>query len=73
MLPKPNNKRGYTKTEIKQICELRGFTLKKFWANHGVNTCALSKNGKEVYHYTCDIERTLYKLGAKDGKDHVWD
>jgi hypothetical protein len=73
MLPKPKHKYGYTSVEIEQICKLRGVTTKKFWDNHGVNTCAMSKDGKTIYHYICDVERTLHKLGAKDGKFHPWD
>jgi hypothetical protein len=72
MLPEPKGQYGYTKQELQQICVDRGITFKKFNSVFGVNTVAIDDNG-EINYYECDVERTLYKLGHKDGKFHMWD
>ena len=71
MLPKSKSKLGYSKKEIREICKARKIKLSDFWKQFGVNTVAL-ENGSMRY-YTCDVERALYRLGCKDGKNHLWD
>lgn len=71
MLPKPKSKYGYSKAEIVEICKERGIKLGNFWKAFGVNTVAIENN--ENRYYTCDVERALYKLQCKDGKNHPWD
>jgi hypothetical protein len=72
MLPKPKGQYGYTQDELKQICKDRGISFKKFNSIFGVNTVAVDKSGK-INYYVCDVERTLYELGNKDGCFHCWD
>lgn len=74
-LPKADGPYGYTKKLVNKICRERGVDSRKFWNHFGVNTCAIDRSsGKEVLnYYGCDIERTLYVLGAEDGKPREWD
>jgi hypothetical protein len=72
MLPKPKGEFGYTAKELKQICKERGISFKKFDLNFGINTVAVDKNG-EINYYPIDVENTLYALGNKDGRFHLWD
>lgn len=72
MLPKPEHEYGYTKKQVLQICRERKIHHKKFWSAFGVNTCMFDKKLGVIY-YPCDVERTLYKLGHKDGVNHLWD
>ncbi len=70
-LPKSKSKYGYTHKEIDQIIKDNALDTTKFWKAFGVNTCMLLK-GQSIF-YKCDIERALYKLGCKLGKNHAWD
>lgn len=70
-LPKSKSKYGYTNEEINKIIKDNALDITKFWKAFGVNTCMLLK-GQYIY-YKCDIERALYKLGCKLGKNHAWD
>lgn len=72
MLPQPIHKYGYTKEQVLQICRERKIHHKKFWAAFGVNTCMLDKKLGVIY-YPCDIERTLFNFGQKDGINRLWD
>lgn len=72
MLPESKNPIGYTKKELQKICKERKITLRDFNKAFGVNTCGIDKNG-EILYYQCDVERTLYDLGHKDGIWHEWD
>ena len=72
MLPKPSHKYGYTKKEVLDICRERKIHHNTFWKAFGVNTCMLDKELGVIY-YPCDVEKTLYQLGKKDGKYHPWD
>lgn len=72
-LPKPEGKYGYTSKQIDLICKERGIKRKKFNDAFGVNTAAIDSNTGKVNYYTCDIERALYILGFKEGKNHTWD
>jgi hypothetical protein len=72
MLTKPKNEMGYTKEELKKICQDRKISFKKFNTTFGVNTVAVGKNG-ELYFYECDVRKTLYELGDKDGVWSDWD
>ncbi len=72
-LPKPRYKQGYTEPELRRICKHLLISIESFWEAFGINTCGLSKSGKTTYYYVCDVEKALYKLGSKLGKDHLWD
>lgn len=72
MLPKPQDKLGYTIEEINSILKKRKISKLKFAKAFGINTVAIGKDNKHRY-YTCDVERTLYLLKSKDGKYHEWD
>lgn len=73
-LPKSKNTRGYTKKEIKSLCNRLAISMPLFWQAFGVgNTVGLSNDGKITYYYRCDIERALYVLRHKLGKNHLWD
>ena len=71
-LPGCTHRLGYSGKEILKICKDRKIKLSKFWDAFGVNTVAIAEDGKPRY-YQCDVERTLYQLGKKDGKFHEWD
>lgn len=73
-LPRPNHKYGYTKDQIKEICKSEKIKEKDFWKAFGINTCpVIDEKTNEVAYYPCDIERALYILGNKMGKNHLWD
>lgn len=72
MLPKPEHKYGYTKKQIMKICKDRKISVAIFWEEFGVNTCMVDKKLGIIY-YPCDVEKTLYHLGHKDGVNHLWD
>jgi len=72
MLKPPKDSLGYIKEEILAICRERKISIKKFNEAFGVNTCSVGKDGKPRY-YLCDVEKTLYELGNKDGKYHEFD
>lgn len=72
MLSKPKDKLGYQLKEILKICKKNNINLYKFWDTFGYNTCIIAKDGTNRY-YACDVERALYKMGSKLGKEHLWD
>lgn len=71
-LPPPDAQYGHTWKQVLKICRDRGIHWKTFAKAFGRNTCSIDDNG-EINYYTCDIEKALYQLGCKDGKDHIWD
>lgn len=71
-LPKPQDKLGYSRSEILDIIRPRGIHHKTFWKAFGVNTVAVAEDGQARF-YVCDVERALYLLNKKDGVDHLWD
>jgi DNA-binding transcriptional regulator YiaG len=71
-LPKPKHKLGYPSSQVKQILKELKISKEDFGRAFGVNTCAISKTGERII-YPCDIERALFNLGCKLGKNHLWD
>ena len=71
-LPKPKHKLGYPISQVKDILKKLNISWEQFANAFGVNTCALNKKGETII-YKCDLECTLYRLGNKLGKYHLWD
>jgi hypothetical protein len=71
-LPKPKDPEGYSKEEIAEICMKLGIDKKDFWDSFGINTVRRMPDGTHRF-YVCDVERTLYNLGFKEGYPHAWD
>jgi hypothetical protein len=71
-LPKPKGEHGYTYKQIQSICKSLKIDEDLWWGFYGVNTCALDSKGLTNY-FIEDVERTLYLLGHKLGKYHIWD
>lgn len=71
-LPKPKHELGYPASQLKTILKELHISLKAFDKAFGVNTCSLSETGETIY-YVCDIEKALYILGNKLGKNYLWD
>jgi len=69
---KPTGQYGYTEKDIKKLCKEKSIPINLFWKAFSVNTVAIDDNGDNNY-YSCDVETALYKLGDKDGRDHLWD
>ena len=72
MLKPSKDPLGYTKKELISICKKRNINLNDFWEAFGINTCSIGEDGKPRY-YRCDVERALWILNQKDGKQHAWD
>jgi predicted RNA-binding protein (virulence factor B family) len=71
-LPKPKHELGYPKSQVEEIIKKLGISKKDFNRAFGINTYAISKSGETIM-YVCDIERALFKLRCKLGKNHLWD
>lgn len=72
LLSDPKDPRGYSNEEINKILKDNNLNVERFWKAFGICTCLITTNG-EYRYYKCDVERALYKLGSKLGKDHLWD
>lgn len=57
-LPKPQDERGYTTNELKEICKLFSIEEKEFNEALGINTACLNEKG-EILTYSCDVINTL--------------
>ncbi len=72
-LPKPKHKLGYPSSQLDEILVELKINIDDFSSAFGVNTCALDETTNETIYYPCDIERALYKLKHKLGKNWLWD
>jgi len=72
LIPDSKDPSGYSNEEINKILKDNNLNLEEFWPAFGICTCLITTKG-EYRYYKCDVERALYKMGSKLGKDHLWD
>lgn len=72
-LPEPEHKFGYPESQIKMILKELEIDEKDFNKSLGINTVTLDGETGDTIYYVCDVERALYVLGYKFGKNYEWD
>lgn len=72
-LPKPKHRYGYPSSQLNRLLKIWKIPEKVFAQAFGVNTCAIDDKTGEIIYYVCDVERALYQLGHKLGRNHLWD
>lgn len=73
VMPKPDRPYGHSGKQIQSVLDELKIDAHDFWVAFGVNTVAVDNDGITNY-YTCDIERTLFKVtDGNMGINHAWD